>query len=66
MKNKTGAFGNSQTRKNSLKVVESAFYNRVSAVRGQRKKPNKQNVIDFLERRGYSPRKLQSFVGRLA
>lgn len=66
MKNKTGAFGNSKTRKDSFKVIESAFYNRVSAVRGQRKKPNRKNVVEFLERKGYASRHLKALEGRLS
>jgi hypothetical protein len=62
MKNKTGSFGNSNTRKNTVKCVQNAFFARISAVRLQKKKVTHQNVVDHLVRRGFCPRILNAMA----
>jgi hypothetical protein len=64
--NNNGAFGQSSTRrKSTLEGTRIAFYSRKTTVKGQRKKPSTENVIDFLERRGYSSHHLKHFAGQL-
>jgi hypothetical protein len=66
MKNNNGAFGQSAThRKNTLDGARVAFYRRKGQVKAQKKKPSEDNVIGFLERRGYSPRKLKVFANQI-
>lgn len=65
MKN-NGAFGNNNTRKNTLKGVQIAFFARKHTVRhNQHKKPTEANTINFLARRGYPVHLLHTCIPQL-